>query len=858
MLAFAGILAAHADLTVRGKAVAIVDGKECPEAALVCVTNGVDEAVEWHTSPYTNDGRTVVGAAVTERHNFTLVFNVQPAEGYRFVGWSTGKMGTTLLTTNPTYTWTGNNGMQSVTTKTYYAILAPTGATEPADAGDGVQLVGVRSGQTFTAGSSSRDWAVRLDFAEPLAYQSYTAYAEGYGVDRTLQRFVTCRTADGTEARITDVRVTGQYEAAGADAGGLIMLSSDVQPGDYTLHLPYGLFRTASGGVTAAADIPLQALLPADPFTLVATSPELDVAWDCLNDPDNQGFMGTDISITFQMNRVISQVGDALAVQLSASYGANYVPERVEISRGADKTRGIVALGPLPNGDYTLTLPAGTFVDALGMPSAEVVYTFSVTGSSEAQWTLPSYTAVGASPASGSTVSALREVAIDLSRPGFDAPVGLMPGAAAVQAFILHESFPEGADPNDPEVQPVVTTTPIEGVTAKVTEGRLVCRFAHPVAEVCRLLLAVPRGITHNLYMPVAAMTPREVFEEGGCTNPAMQFTYNVVPADVPVTDVTGPGYDTRYLTDDEGNFVRDAEGQYIRIDRYDSLVDATLTPPSPDGDGTDGDRVTVLYFWYDEEFATCSYTGGATVTCLTTGRSLPVSMVGFKQGGDAHRRDVIELRLSGEAFIQSAQQHQGVYEVVLPAGIALTEDGRKNAGFTFRFTYGDPQQAWVPTALDLTDYVGDYRAVHEEGEEAVDEWFSLSADTAGSYAVTGLDGSPLVIPVEQDGERTVLRFTEDAAGWAFMSPRGGDVEMTFQTLDGRRYIYLDDYALYAPSADPIMGGVILYERVTLTPQSLPHVSSPACPQRSWDIYGRTGRTTSPIRIAGGRKMMVK
>lgn len=855
LLAVTGALSAHADLTVRGKAVAIVDGKECPEAALVCVTSSAAEAVVWHESPFTSAGSTIVGAGVTEKHPFTLFFHVQPREGYRLLGWSASKTGSNIITTDATYEWTGNNGMQTVTTKTYYAILeSTTDEGEPADLGDGAAFHSVLSGGSYTIGKTGKDWAVRIGFSKPLAYDSYLGYSEGYGVDRSLTRYVTCSGSDGKTVHVTSVRVTGAYDAGGADASGLIMLSSDVTPGTYTLHLPYGLFLTADGGVTAACDVTIEAVRDSQPFSLVSISPENGSTWDC--DMTSETANGTDINILVKFNRVIASLGSSLGVSLKAGYGATYVPTHMAISAAADKTIGIISFGRLPNSSYTLSVPAGTFYDSAGEATPPFELKFTVTGSAVSQWALPTYSHYQATPAPGSTVRGLREVTIDLSREGFDAPVNIMPGMG-VQAFFLREVYPSGADPNDPEVLPQIVTEEIDGVTPAIADGRLVVRFSRPVNQHSRVLISIPQGLTNNLYLPIATLSSREIFEEGGCTNPAIQLTYTVVPGDVEVTDVTGIGYDTHFLTDDEGNFVRDADGQYIRVDHYDSLIGATLTPPSPDGDGTDGDRVTVIYFWYGEEFATLNYTGGASVTNLTTGSPVAISTVGFKQGGDSHRRDVIALRLSGDAYLQSATYHQGLYEVVLPAGIATTADGLRSGGITFRFTYGDPEQAYVPHDIDLDAYVGDYRAVHEEGEE-VDfvETFSVVRHGSG-YAVTGLCGSPLVIPFEAEGEHCYLRFTEDSDGWAFMSPRGSDVAAMLQMNDNRPYIYIDEYALFPPEADPIIGGVTLYERCVLTPEAIPCLSTPTGHSHIYDLYGRLlSAPGSRIVIASGKKMI--
>lgn len=456
---------------------------------------------------------------------------------------------------------------------------------------------------------------------------------------------------------------------------------------------------------------------------------------------------------------------------------------------------------------------------------------------------IPTYDTVVASPADGATVSSITTINIALSREGYDAPIGIMPGSELVGAVRINGSAEE----------------PIAGVTAAVKGEQLVVSFATPFAEAATVVVRIPQGLTNNLAMPVATMTPEEIIEEGGCTNPAITLTYTVAPSVLPVRDVTGIGYDAQYLTDDQGNFLKDEKGQYIRQDKYDSLIDAQLTPSSEAN--PDGDRVTVLYFWYDEKFAAINYTGGATVTNITTGRPVSIANVTFKTGGDSHRNDVIELRLSTEAYIQSEELHQGVYEVTLPEGIATTAEGLKNGGITFRFTFGDPDKAYFPVAIDLDDYVGDYLPVHEPGEPLSEESFTFSRDSEGNYYVENLCGSSLRIPVEADGEKFKLKMAENAAGEAFMSLRGGDVEIGFTKYEGDLYIYVDQYALYNADGELFMGGILNFKRqAPLVPDAVHTVlnaQQSSLPAQEFDLQGRRAvKNSHGIRITKGKKVM--
>lgn len=463
---------------------------------------------------------------------------------------------------------------------------------------------------------------------------------------------------------------------------------------------------------------------------------------------------------------------------------------------------------------------------------------------SAAAQSIPTYTTVVSDPADGATVNAVTSVSISLTREGFDAPIGIMPGSQPVSAT------------------KVVGTeqTAISGITTAVRNEQLVISFATPVAEACNVVISIPEGVTNNLAMPVGNMTTEEIIAEGGCTNPAITLTFSVVPSVLPVKDVTGIGYDAQYLTDDQGNYIKDEKGQYVRQDKYDSLIDAQLTPATEAN--PDGDRVTVIYFWYDEKFANIDYKGGASVTNVTTGTTHNIASVSFKTGGDSHRNDVIELRLSTADYIYSEQYHQGVYEVVLPEGFATTADGLKNGGKTFRFTFGDPEKAYVPEDLNLDIYIGNYKAIQEDGEEASNEAFSFEKDeTTGNYYVTNLCGSPLRIPVEGSGENFVMKYTENDEGDAFMNFKGSDVTVAFYEYEDDLYIFIDQYALYFsdPSAEPVIGGVINFKQEKLVIDGVTTLSaSPAAAKGIYDLQGRRSNGNSRSIVISDGKARIK
>lgn len=416
---------------------------------------------------------------------------------------------------------------------------------------------------------------------------------------------------------------------------------------------------------------------------------------------------------------------------------------------------------------------------------------------------IPHYTTVTTDPADGATVRSVTTIAVTLSHDDLDDPLGIMPGAAMPTATHTADG----------------TTTAITGLKAAVKGGQLIVTFPEPLTAAGDVTIDIPAGLTNNLAMPVAMMTPEEIVEEGGCTNPHITLTLHIAPQYLPVRDVTGIGYNTTWLMDEDGNYIKNEKGQYVRIDQYSSLIDAKIKPGRLDDDNVIN-RVSVIYFWYDEEFATIDYKGGASVRNITNGTPMAISSVTFKQGGDNYRNNVIELRLSTTAYIYSSEYHQGVYEVTLPSGIATTADGAKSDGITFRFTFGNPDKAYFADAVDLTEFLGDYKVVVGAGEKSTGEYFTLSQSRGKCY-VEKLLGTSLILPLETEGSLFFLRATENADGESFRAYRGGDVEVSFEQDGGNFYMMVGDYVLINRKGERITGGGSSFRLVASKPTGI-------------------------------------
>ena len=858
IIGMAGAWAADMECFSRGVAYAILnDGSgnyPVEGAGEVFVSLTADAAPTWTADTYTSETAINYGNASAGTVKQDFYFWAQANEGYRFIGWNTSKTGKTAASGSETegapykktYTHWAAGTAEEPKEQVLYAIFEKiaNAEDEPVDLGDGVAAVSVE-GNTYVSGSTTKNISVKVFFAEGLQFDGYSQAGDGYGVNNEARPYVTCTGSEGSVS-VANVTISASYVQDSytefQPAFGVIELPNNIAVGEYDVHLPYSLFNTQAGGVTAPYDFKVTVLADEEPLVLVATSPTDGYIWDA--NPESDESDGQLVMITLTYNKTIADIDITKPITLVKENGHEFPFENCSIGI-LNKSQGLVSYGYLPNGFYTFTLPADVFFATNGLGNAETTVSFSVTGSGANEWAIPQYTNIAVNPSNNSEVRSLTSISIDMSRYGFDDPVGILANKGKVTAMKLTEVF--NGDPNDPEAVPTILSDSIPGVTATVRNGKLVVTFTTPVAEESKVLVNIPAGIVNNLAMPVASMTPQEICEEGGCTNPAISLTYMVHPQIIRLQDVTGIGT--------VNHWEKDEDGHDIRIDDYTSLIGAQLTPPVNNGD--EGDRVTYLYFWYPEEFSTLSYNGGASITNITTGAPYEIASIEFKTGGDAYRKNVIQMRLSTTNFIHSDVYDQGVYEVVLPDSIAFTFDGMTNEGITFQFTYGDPDKAYHPEDVDLDAYIGDYRNLIDE-EESQYQTESFHFDKIdGRYCVTNLCGSPLVIPVEAQGADFVLKFTENEAGDAFMGNAGNDVIIGFVKNTGKPYIYIDQYALYSASGNMIVGGITYYEQYD--PQAISTIRTDR--NEGYAIYNLNGQLTanaSGLVIINGRKVFIK
>lgn len=453
-------------------------------------------------------------------------------------------------------------------------------------------------------------------------------------------------------------------------------------------------------------------------------------------------------------------------------------------------------------------------------------------------WTLPTFSNVECNIENGGTVRSITSITYTMTDDSYDDPVNLVPGYAKPVVMFKEE----GKE----------TATEVGGVMTSVKKGVLTISLISPLAKKGQLSLTVPRGIVNNLLEDISEMTPQQIYEAGGCTNPELTLTVNVEPVKIKCVRVTNarPIGEPQFVYDAEGHLQKDKYGNYAVKYTWQDMQDHQFVP--------DQDYVSYIYFWFEEDFKTVQNSPLATATNLSNEHKLGVAALEFKNGnsGDGHKYDIIQFRLSSEDWLKTAERHQGLYEIYLPEGVAKTEDGMVNEACTIQFKYGDPSQAYIEQEVNLSEYEGKYKLVVEEGEIVEqDETFNVEK-IEENYYITNLCGSSLNIPVEKiDGEGKFL-FKKATAGsdW-FMSTRGTDVEATFAVNEGKHYIYLDQYGL-SVAGNTILGGARYFVREDTSGISDIAISK-TVPSVMYNLAGqRVNAKTPGIVIINGKKVV--
>lgn len=532
--------AAAADFYARGVAHCILDDGSgtfpVSEAGEVFVGTTPDETPSWTAGSATT--AIVSGPMAGGQATVKFYFWARAKAGYTFIGWGStktsksGTSGTDRLEGQP---WESKSTLWSAGTEAApkelvrYAIFRKNAAEDTT--GGGVKLGSV-AGNSHIYGSTTSEWSVHLDYEESLAYRNFAGYADGYGTNRALISAITCtEKSNGATVAAKNAHVSGSPTGDGTDAYGLIFFPADMPVGTYNVHVPKGLFTTASGSVTAAADFELVVTADATPFTIEKFSPEENYAWDASEATQTKETDGNFSTITITFNKNIARVsteGKEIVLR-NTTTGRVSKYTICSISATTNKRLGVVAFDIQPNGNYTFSLPADVFFDASGNGNAPFELHFSIQGSKVADWELPTYSSAVATPANNATVNELSELSVVFSRPGFAAPRQLYLNTTVTAAKVT-EIYKEGVNYNDPDVLPEIQSEDIKGVTLAVENGELKVRFDSPIQEAAKIVIGIPSKAVINLDARPGTSI-QDLYSQDGCTNASMQIVVLVRPS---------------------------------------------------------------------------------------------------------------------------------------------------------------------------------------------------------------------------------------------------------------------------------------------------------------------------------------
>lgn len=875
------------------------------EAGLVYVSNveltsesEINAAVGYHASPITMATGTSGSAAWLPYIYYYMKANT----GYEFVGYKTSSTGSApsgsalaekltkvgdyyVYKVKPSTPWSANTEA-TAKVKTIYAVYNKVASADEEPTGTDGAAFKEATPLSLVQGSAN-NFYIDVYFDKDVAADISSST---YGVNDENVKYATVKDAQGNvvkdvkyyssatrESVVNDDDIVTGYIYK--DGHGRIAIPGTVAMGKYSVHLPYSLFSTTDNGVTAACDFTFEVTADVTPIALVSSTPANGGTWNMdASSTENEDYDGEALIITLTFDKNIAEIVEGKTISLKkGTREFQYVKYgKPALSSTTAAKQLVITYDKLPNGEYTATIPAGIVKGANGVDNEEIVINFTITGSKIDEWALPTYTTVTPSPANNSTVRSATTIEWTLEREGYNAPVGIIAGKnTSATATLITTTFDPTND--NPEYTGDQKSTEISGIKLSVSNGKLVATFAQPVAEEGKLVVNIPAGVINNLPMVISDMTAEEIYNEGGCTNDAISLTLNISPVEIKVARVTNSVSLTSDLAKDEnGNYTmeKDKYGNYAKTYTWFDLVDAKMDAALVEVDGGDPDAakhmLKTFYVWFEEDLQTkydkygkpenITYsTDGIKITNISNGIELNVASVMCKTGnsGDGHKFDVLEVKLSSDSWIDSAEEDQGEYEVVLPAGLATTMDGMKTEAYTFHFTYGDPSKAITPEEINLDDYLGDYRQRVDNGEIVDGELETFSfVKVEDKYYITDLQGTDIMIEVVKKGNYYYATAIKEGDTQFGTYRSLNDVEVIFSTQGNNTYIYVDQYNVI--NTVSIIGGAMYYEKYDKTTNGIRDINTVAGSNAMYNIAGQRVNNAKGIVIMNGKKYVVK
>ncbi len=810
---------ADIDYWTKATVVSVLKGGEATSASgLVYASSAAVESaaeIAGVAGTYTTEPEVLTGVAGSSAINKEWHYYASVLPGYDFLGFASTASGTPSgsgavaslsqvgdyyhYTSKAGAGWSANTAETAKELKRYAVYEKQASADEEPQGTDGIAM---RETQNTTIMQGAGSYVVRVYFMTDLNYRPSTNPSDHPGVNADAIRYIRVVDAENAEhtIRIEDEAVNvGHVDGANpvyAGSYATIKLPATTPVGRYNVHLPYSLFETNDGSVvgkTAACDFVVEIQADDTPISLVSSTPAEGKVWNA--DPESETLDGTSLTITLTFDKSIASVVEGMSADvvkqdnMHAFPCERYAKPMVQIA-GADRQLCLF-YGELPNGSYKVTIPAGIVLALNGQGNEAINLSFSIKGSKADEWPLPTYDQVVATPAADAHVAALRQIVLDLSGEDMDAPLGLLPTAQEVTVDSIIVTEPEEGDP---EGFPTIHYKRKQDVqiTPSVRNGQLILTLSPAILDTLSVRVNIPKGLTHNLAMPVGSMSQQEIYEEGCVTNPAIALNYYVEPREIAITQITNQAYTV--------------------------LPDAELVVSQDLGNGQE---VTCIFVCYEELLTSCvpsaDFADYVTIVNESNGKVLSLNAYSCELGvlkydevlqQNVRDNHYINIRLSSENYINT-EAAQGKYNVQILSGLGMNEDGVLTEGTSFSFTYGDPEKAKHDTELDLSEYVGYYVQTVAEGEEVDSLETFCVRENDGNYVVANLLGWEREIPIISKNGNTYLLFIE-VGEEAFMNLLGGDVLVVFDHDGDKPAVFIEEFAIYT-SEDMYMGGGMWY-----------------------------------------------
>lgn len=491
---------------------------DVPEAGQVFITEDqVDiNSINWQST----------GMKITPTRPCTVYYYVKPAPGYHFCNlWTNGSGSTPYAKTNPgSYTKTAGSSSSNMV---FWAVLEKDDdvAVEPTGT-DGVAFNGAAD-TNYTAGSSSADWKVTLTFAENLTYDSSTPRS-GANADAKTWISVTNKTTG------TDASYTGVYTVSSGKAQ--MEFPYSMPAGTYNVHLPYGLFTTVSGKPTVACDFEIEVFGDDAPFELKSTNPNNGATWSAKYTDDNGNVTISAFSLDLSFSKVINRV-DVGNKDLSLHHqetGKTIVCKNTSINY-TNKSIVNLSYGVIPNGHYTVDIPAGIVLDANGNTNENISLSFTVTDS-EDTWTLPNFeklsTVSGVEPYCTNAI----KITANFSSSTYGAALSVMPNADNITASVLRTqkgqtdidemgyidipnvtcSFSDGT------IEIIIPTMSFTAKSPFSSGGNINVT----IDEEESIYVNIPQGYVINKSAEESTSSMETLYKSGACVNRATNFSF--------------------------------------------------------------------------------------------------------------------------------------------------------------------------------------------------------------------------------------------------------------------------------------------------------------------------------------------